>query len=283
MKKKILSISLLLLLTVSIILTGCTGGSKTPSLSQEAENNNNQEEVDKSFEDVKDAGKIVVGLDDSFPPMGFKNESGEIVGFDIDLANEVAKKLGVEAEFKAIDWASKELELKSKKIDMIWNGFTITEERKEQVAFTKPYIEQKQLIVVTKESDIKSKSDLAGKVIGLQSGSSSYNALQKDEATLESIKDIVEYSDNNEVLMDLAIGRTEAAVVDEVVSRYYIAKKPDQYVILEENFGFEDFGVGLRKEDKALLAEINKALDELKEDGTTTKISEEWFGQDIVK
>lgn len=229
--------------------------------------------------------KIVIGLDDNFPPMGFRDEKNELVGFDIDLAKEAAKRLNMEVEFKPIDWNSKEVELNSKKIDAIWNGLTITEERKEKIGFTNPYLENKQIIVVPANSQIKSKKDLAGKVVGAQEGSSSVDAVNKDQATLNSFKNkqLKLYPDNVTALLDVKAGRLEALVVDEIVGRYYVNKEPNSYVILEENFGTEDYGVGLRKDDTELKGKLQKALDDMKKDGTSATISKKWFGEDIVK
>lgn len=227
--------------------------------------------------------KIVVGLDDNFPPMGFRDDKNTIVGFDVDMAKEAAKRLGMEVEFKPIDWNSKEAELSGKRVDVLWNGLTITEKRKENILFTKPYMENRQIIVVDANSPIKTKADLVGKVVGAQDGSSSIEALEKDAATMKSFKELKKFGDNVAALMDLKAGRLDAVVVDEIVGRYYIAKKPGEYTILKDNFGSEEYGVGLRKDDKELVGKLQKALDEMKKDGTSAKISQQWFGEDIVK
>jgi polar amino acid transport system substrate-binding protein len=227
--------------------------------------------------------KIVVGLDDNFPPMGFRDDKNNIAGFDVDMAKEAAKRLGMEVEFKPIDWNSKEAELNGKRVDALWNGLTITEKRRENILFTNPYMENRQIIVVAANSPIKTKADLAGKVVGAQEGSSSIEALEKDAATLNSFKELKKFGDNVAALMDLKTGRLDAVVVDEIVGRYYIAKKPGEYSILADNFGSEEYGVGLRKDDKELLAKLQKAMDEMKKDGTAAKISKQWFGEDIVK
>jgi polar amino acid transport system substrate-binding protein len=229
------------------------------------------------------AKAIVVGLDDHFPPMGFRDEKNELVGFDIDLAKEAAKRLGVEVTFKPIDWAAKESELNGKRIDVLWNGLTITEERKANILFTKPYLENRQIVVVTEKSPIKAKAELAGKVVGVQDGSSAVDAVQKDATTGKAIKELKKFADNVTALMDLSAGRLDAIVVDEVVGRYYTAKKPGEYRVLDENFGTEDYGVGTRKDDTELMAKLQKAMDDMKADGTSAKISTQWFGRDIIK
>jgi polar amino acid transport system substrate-binding protein len=227
--------------------------------------------------------KIVVGLDDNFPPMGFRDEKNELVGFDIDMAKEAAKRLNIEVEFKPIDWNAKEAELKGKRVDALWNGLTITEERKQNIAFTAPYMENHQIIVVPANSPIKTKADLAGKVVGAQEGSSAVDAIKKEEAVFKSFKELKTFGDNVTALMDLTTGRLEAVVVDEVVGRYYVAKKPGDYAVLDDNFGTEEYGVGLRKDDTDLHGKIDKALADMKQDGAAAKIAEQWFGKNIIK
>jgi polar amino acid transport system substrate-binding protein len=226
---------------------------------------------------------IVIGLDDHFPPMGFRDEKNEIVGFDIDLAKEAAKRLGVEVTFKPIDWSAKEAELNGKRIDVLWNGLTITEERKANILFTKPYLENRQIIVVLDKSPVKAKAELKEKVVGVQDGSSAIDAVNRDAETAKSLKELKKFSDNVTALMDLSAGRLDAIVVDEIVGRYYVAKKPGEYRVLDENFGTEDFGVGTRKDDTELMGKIDKALDDMKADGTAATISTKWFGKDILK
>ena len=233
----------------------------------------------------KEAGKkIVVGLDDNFPPMGFKNEKNEIVGFDIDMAKEAAKRLGRPVEFKAIDWSSKEAELKSGRIDVIWNGLNITEERKKNMLFSNPYMEAKQLIFIPAGSPVKGQADLAGKVIGIQSASTAEQNLENDKAFAGTLKEVKKYPDCIAAMMDMEVGRVDAIITDEIVGRYYMEKKPGKFIALEKPVGpIGNFGIGFRLDDKALQGDIQKVLDEMKKDGTSAKISKQWFGADIVK
>ncbi|MCL2871964.1 MAG: amino acid ABC transporter substrate-binding protein [Betaproteobacteria bacterium] len=228
------------------------------------------------------ASKIVIGLDDNFPPMGFRDEQNQITGFDVDLAKEAAKHLGMAVEFKPIDWSAKEAELNGKRVDALWNGLTITEERKANIAFTTPYLKNRQIIVVTTSSPIKGKADLAGKVVGVQDGSTAVEAVEKDPSS-KTFKELKKFSDNVTALMDLTAGRLDAVVVDEVVGRYYVAKKASEYVVLAEDFGDEEYGVGVRKDDTELLAKLQKAMDAMRQDGSAAKISEKWFGKDIIE
>ena len=229
------------------------------------------------------ARKVVVGLDDNFPPMGFRDEKNQLVGFDIDLAREAASRLGMEVEFKAIDWSAKEAELNGKRVDVLWNGLTITDERKKNIAFTKPYMANHQIIVVAAASPIQSKADLAGRIVGAQEGSSAVDAIQKDTAVYESFKELKTFGDNVTALMDLSAERLDAVVLDEVVGRYLADKREGEYRILDDNFGTEDYGVGVRLDDTELLALLDKTLDEMKQDGRAGQIATEWFGADIIK
>lgn len=227
-------------------------------------------------------GKIVIGLDDNFPPMGFRDEKNQLVGFDIDLARAAAKRLGVQVEFKTIDWSAKEAELGGHRVDALWNGLTITEERKKNIAFTAPYLQNRQIIVVTKDSPIRAKADLAGRIVGVQDGSTAVDAVERDTATARSLKELKKFGDNVTALMDLKTGRLDAVVVDEVVGRYYLTKKPGEYRVLNDNFGTEEYGVGVRKDDTALLNSLQNALNGMKQDGTAAAISTRWFGKDII-
>lgn len=226
--------------------------------------------------------KIVIGLDDNFPPMGFRDESGQLVGFDIDLANEASKRMGVKVEFKPIDWDSKEAALKSKQVDALWNGLTITEDRKKQIAYSKPYMKNSQILIVRADSPIQKKADLAGKLLGTQEGSSSVDALDKDQDFKKSLQEVKLYGDFVAAFMDLEVGRTEGILVDSVVGRYYMGKKEGKFRVLEGNMGDEEFGVGMRQEDKALQDKLNSVLKDMSADGTLKKLSEKWFKADIT-
>lgn len=228
------------------------------------------------------ARKVVVGLDDNFPPMGFRDASNQIVGFDVDMAKEASKRLGMEVEFKPIDWSAKEAELNGKRVDVLWNGLTITEERKKNISFTAPYMANHQIIIVGTASPVKVKNDLAGKTIGAQDGSSATDAIARDPVAAQ-IKEVKKFGDNVTALMDLAAGRLDAIVVDEVVGRYLISKRAGEYRVLEENFGTEDYGVGVRKDDTELLGQLDKTLDSMKQDGTAGRIATQWFGANIIK
>jgi polar amino acid transport system substrate-binding protein len=230
--------------------------------------------------------KIVVGLDDNYPPMGFKNENNEITGFDVDVAKEASKRLGREVEFKAIDWDSKEAELKSGRVDVLWNGLDITEKRKENMMFSDPYMDNRQLVFVAKGNpkEINSEKDLKGKTVGTQSGGTAEEYIDAHEDFKSSMKNVKTYSDYISAFMDLENGRLDAIVSDEITGRYYMSKHPDKIDVVDVIIGpVSTFGIGFRKDDQELHDKIQKVMDEMKKDGTMAKISEKWFGKDITK
>ncbi|WP_238860606.1 amino acid ABC transporter substrate-binding protein [Clostridium sp. YIM B02569] len=247
--------------------------------------NANKSSESKAAKSALDKDELVIGLDDTFVPMGFKNENGEIVGFDVDLANAVGKKLNKKVKFQSIDWSMKETELNNGNIDLIWNGYSITDERKEKVEFSKPYLSNTQVIVTLADSNIKSKNDLAGKKVGAQNGSTAVDAVEAAgdiEKSFDGGK-LVTFEDNNAALMDLEAKRLDAIVVDEILARYYMkARGEEKYKILTDNFGSEKYGVGIRKGDTKFVEAFNKALDEVISDGTAADISKKWFEQDII-
>ncbi|MBR7185445.1 MAG: transporter substrate-binding domain-containing protein [Clostridia bacterium] len=177
---------------------------------------------DNSLQYILDKGTFIVGLDPAFPPMGYTDDTtGELVGFDIDLAREVCRRLEVELVLQPIDWSAKEMELANKSIDCIWNGFSVNDERIAALTLSKPYLANAQIIMVPEGSDIKTKADLVGKTVGLQSGSSAYEAVMADSIA-SSIGKVEEYADNLSAFMDLKAGRIDAFVVDRVVGEYML-------------------------------------------------------------
>lgn len=234
----------------------------------------------KDKESTLNKDTLVLGFDDTFVPMGFKDDNGDYSGFDIELAKAVADKLGKNLEFQPIDWTMKESELNNGNIDMIWNGYSVTDERKEKVDFSKSYLKNRQIIITLKNSDIKTKEDLKGKVVAAQDGSSAINAIGDYK---DNFKTLVTFGTNDEALRDLEAGRCDAVIADEVLSRYYIKiKGEEKYNILEDDFGEEEYAVGVRKGDTEFLNKLNDAYEDVVKDGTASKISEKWFGEDII-
>lgn len=271
--RKIAMVGVIIIIGTSFI--GCGGATAT----------DNKKQSVKQESSTLDKDELVIGLDDTFVPMGFKDESGELVGFDVELAKAVGEKLGKKLKFQAIDWSMKETELNSGNIDLIWNGYSINDERKEKVEFSNPYLNNRQVIITLSNSNINSKKDLEGKKVGAQDQSSSVDAVRAD-SDIESKFDggqLVTFETNNDALMDLEAGRLDAIVADEILARYYMKERgEDKYKVLEEDFGDEQYAVGIKKDDTKFVEQFNKALKETIEDGTAGDISKKWFDKDIV-
>lgn len=260
--KKVLS----LILLITLVLTMTIGCAKEQSKLT-------------TMETIKQTGVLTIGLDDSFPPMEYRDDKNNLVGFDIDLGNELAKKLGAKAEFVTTDFSGIIEALKANKFNMILSTLSITDQRKETILFSEPYIMEGQIVAINKNSigSIVTPADLTGKIVACQLGSTSEQAAKK----LEGLKELKPYDKVTEAFHDLSIGRVDAVVVDELVGRYYISTSPENYAVLDEKLTDEPVGIGFKKEDAELQAAIQKAFDELKADGTLSKISEKWFGIDI--
>ena len=226
--------------------------------------------------------KLVIGLDDQFPPMGFRDETNQLVGFDIELAQAVCDRLGIEAVPTPIDWTTKEFELNGGKVDVLWNGLTITEERQEAMLMSPAYIANAQVIVVRSDSGIATLSDLAGKTVALQEGSSADEAYAGCPAA-GTEKELVKAPENIPLFSDLKIGRIDAVVIDKVFGDYYIAENGEGLLtILEEQLADEEYGIAFRKDNQQLADLILTTLDQLVQDGTAAQISQRWFGEDRI-
>ena len=261
--KKILMVTTILTLGTGLI--ACGNASKTSKSDEKTE--------------------LVMGLDDTFVPMGYKDDSGELVGFDIDLAKAVEKKLGKKIKFQPIDWSMKESELNNGNIDLIWNGYSVTDERKAKVEFSDIYLNNRQVIITLADSKINSKKDLTGAKVGAQNQSSSVDAINADKDTLSKFDGgkVITYETNNDALMDLEAKRVDAVVADEILARYYIKGRGEtKYKILKDDFGSESYAVGIKKGNTKLVEDFNKALKEVIKDGTAGDISKKWFGEDII-
>ena len=266
MYKKAIALVLLIALFIQF-LSGC-------SL-----NNQNMTTLEK----IKKTKEFVVGMDNTFPPMEFTDDNNNTVGFDVDLANEIAKKLCAKLKIVAVDWSGIQSALKSKKFDAIISCFSITDERKKAFNLAGPYLYIRQVIAVKKgDSSIKSFEDLKGIKIGVQANTTGDSAVQKMKF-ISYEKDVTRYERITDAFNDLDIGRIKAVVIDSIVAYYYKKQNPEKFDIAPAQLEREPVGIALRKEDKDLYAEIQKILDQLKKDGTIAKISEKWFGEDITK
>lgn len=232
--------------------------------------------------------KLVIGFDENFPPFGFIDESGNVQGFDIDLAKETMRRLGRSVEFKSIDWSDKEEKLSSGEIDMIWNGLEITDERREDMMFSKPYMHSGFIVFVRHShqgSAITDKTKLIGLNVGIQKGSSAEMYLNEDEDLRSTIKDLKRYDDGLVAFTDLQERKIDAVICDEINGRYYIFKNDLQNKVDALDIQIGDKGglaVGFRKTDIVLRNNVQKMLDDIIKDGTATKISEQWFGKNLI-
>ncbi|NLL73129.1 MAG: amino acid ABC transporter substrate-binding protein [Clostridiales bacterium] len=286
MKKKIISILMLVIMVFSLGACGNVEDKKDVANQSEDINNDLDVEVeDNSWEYVKNNGKLILGLDDSFPPMGFRDDRDNIVGFDIDLAKAVCEKLGVELVLQPIEWSAKEQELATKNIDCIWNGFSVTEERLANLTMSIPYMENTIAMVVVSGSDIKTKEDMAGKRLAVQGGSSAEETLNSPENTefRESLGEVNgSFKDYVTALMDLETGNSDAVLMDSVVANYMINEAGKDFVVLDDSLIAEEYAIGFRKGEEKLAEAVNNALRELKADGTVEGIATDWFGSDTT-
>lgn len=263
--KKLLSITIISLMAFTLFAAGAA-----------------EKGVDTSLDDVIAKGSFILGLDDSFPPMGFRDESNEIVGFDIDTAREVASRIGVELVTQPIDWNAKEMELATGNIDCIWNGFTVTDERREQMLFSDPYVDNAQVIVVRGDSPVQTIADLEGATVGVQAGSSAQDAINDTSGFVDTIGEVIEFKENLTALMDLEIGGCDAVVMDLLVANDNINRSGSDFRILDETLVKEEYAIGFRLKDVALRDAVQRELNAMAADGTLAEIATKWFGADIT-
>lgn len=226
-------------------------------------------------------GTFTVGFDQEFPPMGYVGDDGEYTGFDLEVAEEVAKRLGMEFVPQPVDWAAKDMELESGNIDCIWNGFTMTG-REDDYTWTEAYMANQQVFVVTAESGIKTLADLAGKVVEVQAESSAEAALKDDPDLTGTFGTLQTTPDYNTAFMDLQMGAVDAIAMDEVVARFQIEQRQVDFIVLDETLAAESYAVGFKKGNDALKDQVQAQLEALAADGTLAKISEKWFDKDIT-
>ena len=274
MKKQKGILGLLALVGVAVMsLAGCTQLASNPKVD--------------NWDKYQQQKSITVGFDNTFVPMGFEEKNGNYAGFDIELAKYVSKKLGIQVHFQPIDWDMKETELQNGTIDAIWNGYSATDERREKVAFTIPYMQNTQILVVKKTSGIHSVEDMTGKVLGAQNGSSGMLDFEEHPEVLKNRVnggDADQYQSVNEAIIDLKNDRIDALLIDRVYADYYLTTEgiADEYDTIPSGFESESFAVGVRPADKKLLEALNEAFKELYQEGIFQQISQKWFGEDVA-
>lgn len=218
--------------------------------------------------------------------MGFRDEDGEIVGFDIDLAKETAKRMGAEFEFRPIAWDKKKEEITSGNVDMIWNGLDIIDEYKEFMIFSKPYMDNRQILLVNAGNihRIYSLSDLEGKVVATQAGSNAEAFINENKDLKDSFAVFRTFRDLQEGFETLRKEQFYVLIIDEIAARYEMSKHPGDFEIIEATVGpTTEFGIGFRKNDTELRDKVQKAFDSVVADGTAKQISMKWFQSDLIK
>ena len=228
-----------------------------------------------------DSKTLTVGFDAEYPPFGYMDESGEYVGFDLDVAQKVCDNLGWELVKKPINWDSKDMELNSGSIDCIWNGFTMTG-REDDYTWTEPYMANQQVFVVANDSDINSQADLAGKIVEVQADSSAEAALKEAPELTATFKELLTTADYNTAFMDLEQGAVDAIAMDVIVAGYQIQQRNADFKILDDSLSEEEYGVGFKKGNTELRDKVQSTLEEMAEDGTLQEVSKKWFSKDVT-
>lgn len=286
MKKLFKNVLLCTVIASLLVLGGCgsndnaTDTSSTKSTDTEDADDTDSTAKDDSLEKVLDAHQLVLGLDATFKPMGYTDENDEIVGFDIDVAEEVCARLGVDLVKEPINWDTKEQDLNLGKIDCIWNGMSINASREKEMNLSEPYMKNSMVFVVPADSDAEEMADLEGANIAVQNGSSAQEILEASDLA-DSITE-TSLATNVEALQQMELGLVDAVFLDSVVANYEITSSGKDYVILPDGLEEEEYAIGFRKEDQALRDKVQEILHEMKEDGKLAEISIAWFGSDIT-
>lgn len=287
MKKRL--VSMMTVAAMAISLTAC-GNSPAPAETTTApaetapaatETQAAETEAAESEAEATESGTFIVGFDQDFPPMGFLGDDGEYTGFDLELAQEVAKRLGLTYQPQPIAWDAKDMELETGNIDCIWNVFTMNG-REENYTWSDPYMDNTQIFVVAPDSGIATLADLTGKVVEVQVDSSAQAALADMPELADTFKDLVVTPDYNTAFMDLEQGAVDAIAMDVTVAGYMIQERNSDFVILEESISSEVYGIGFQLGNTELRDKVQGALEEMAADGTLKTISEKWFGTDVT-
>ena len=266
----------------TIMLAGCSSAKTTESSSADTSAAESKLTDETSIAGTDADITFTVGFDQDFPPMGFVGDDGEFTGFDLDLAAEVAKRLGKEIKYQPIAWDAKDMELASGNIDCIWNGFS-TKNREDKYTWTKPYMKNDQVFVVRSDSDISSFEDLAGKTVEVQIDSSAEAVLKENAELSGTFAKLQTVADFNTGFMDLEMGGVDALAMNSVVANYQITKRGNKgFKVLDEPLSSEEYAVGFKLGNTILRDEVQTALEEMKADGTLKSISEKWFGKDVT-
>ena len=281
MKKRFVSAALAAVMALSMTACGSSNSAAETTAADTEAAESQAEETTAEEAKTTDGGTLIVGFDQDFPPMGFVGDDGEYTGFDLELAQEVAKRLGLEYKAQPIAWDSKDMELESGNIDCIWNGFTMTG-REDDYTWTEPYMANQQVFVVANDSDINSQADLAGKIVEVQADSSAEAALKEAPELTATFKELLTTADYNTAFMDLEQGAVDAIAMDVIVAGYQIQQRNADFKILDDSLSEEEYGVGFKKGNTELRVKVQSTLEEMAEDGTLQEVSEKWFSKDVT-
>lgn len=281
MKKRFVSAALAAVMALSMTACGSSNSAAETTAADTEAAESQAEETTAEEAKTTDGGTLIVGFDQDFPPMGFVGDDGEYTGFDLELAQEVAKRLGLEYKAQPIAWDSKDMELESGNIDCIWNGFTMTG-REDDYTWTEPYMANQQVFVVANDSDINSQTDLAGKIVEVQADSSAEAALKEAPELTATFKELLTTADYNTAFMDLEQGAVDAIAMDVIVAGYQIQQRNADFKILDDSLSEEEYGVGFKKGNTELRDKVQSTLEEMAEDGTLQEVSEKWFSKDVT-
>ena len=281
MKKRFVSAALAAVMALSMTACGSSNSAAETTAADTEAAESQAEETTAEEAKTTDSGTLIVCFDQDFPPMGFVGDDGEYTGFDLELAQEVAKRLGLEYKAQPIAWDSKDMELESGNIDCIWNGFTMTG-REDDYTWTEPYMANQQVFVVANDSDINSQADLAGKIVEVQADSSAEAALKEAPELTATFKELLTTADYNTAFMDLEQGAVDAIAMDVIVAGYQIQQRNADFKILDDSLSEEEYGVGFKKGNTELRDKVQSTLEEMAEDGTLQEVSEKWFSKDVT-
>ena len=281
MKKRFVSAALAAVMALSMTACGSSNSAAETTAADTEAAESQAEETTAEEAKTTDGGTLIVGFDQDFPPMGFVGDDGEYTGFDLELAQEVAKRLGLEYKAQPIAWDSKDMELESGNIDCIWNGFTMTG-REDDYTWPEPYMANQQVFVVANDSDINSQADLAGKIVEVQADSSAEAALKEAPELTATFKELLTTADYNTAFMDLEQGAVDAIAMDVIVAGYQIQQRNADFKILDDSLSEEEYGVGFKKGNTELRDKVQSTLEEMAEDGTLQEVSEKWFSKDVT-
>lgn len=253
------------MLIFSVAITGCV--------------DTTEKTKDDSLEKVLNSGQLIVGIDGGFYSMAFYDENGILMGFDVDMAREVCSRLGVDYVPKKITWSEKEDILKNNGVDCIWSAMSITPSREESMALSEPYLNNSFIFLVPGKSEARSSRDLINKVVGVQKGTTGYDALYSSDIK-DDVSVILDSYPN--LLRKLQRGVLDAVLIDSTFAYHFIYTNEDKFYVLSDSLGDDEYAIGFRKSDLKLRDAIQEKIDEMMADGTLAEISEKWFGSNIT-